>query len=51
MPDKDAFSIIPVLLKAAKTENIQAYRHDESFWLDVGKLPALSEAEAFLKRN
>lgn len=49
MPEEDAFSIIPVLLNAAKTENIQAYQHDESFWLDVGKLPALAEAEAFLK--
>jgi NDP-sugar pyrophosphorylase family protein len=50
MLDKDAFSIIPVLLKAAKTENIFSFQHDDSFWLDVGKLPALAEAEAFLKK-
>ncbi len=49
MLEEDAFSIIPVLLKAAKTENIFSYQHDDSFWLDVGKLPALAEAEAFLK--
>jgi NDP-sugar pyrophosphorylase family protein len=51
MLDEDAFSIIPVLLKAAKTENIFSYQHDDSFWLDVGKLPALPEAEAFLKKR
>ena len=51
MLEEDAFSIIPVLLKAAKTENIFSYQHDDSFWLDVGKLPALAKAEEFLKRQ
>jgi len=49
MLSEDAFSVIPVLLKAAKTENIFSFQHDDSFWLDVGKLPALEKAEAFLK--
>ena len=40
-----AFSIIPVYLKAAKKERVLAYPHNETIWLDVGKLPALKEAE------
>ena len=51
MLDEAAFSVIPVLLKAAETENIFSFQHDDSFWLDVGKLPALAEAEAFLKNK
>lgn len=51
MLKESTFSIIPVLLKAAETEDIFSFQHDDSFWLDVGKLPALAEAEAFLKNN
>lgn len=51
MPDEKVFSIIPILLEAAKQENITAYQHDEDFWLDVGKISALAEAEAYLKNK
>ncbi|NBC07890.1 MAG: nucleotidyltransferase family protein, partial [Bacteroidetes bacterium] len=49
MPEgQSVFSIIDVYLEAAKTELIYGYRHDDSFWLDVGKHPALTKAEQLL---
>lgn len=49
-PEEDVFSIIDVYLDAAKKEPIIAYPHDDTFWLDVGKLPALSRAEELVER-
>ena len=49
MPDgQSVFSIIDVYLEAAKTAAVYGYRHDGSFWLDVGKHPALARAEQLL---
>ena len=48
MPDKAVFSIIDVYLKAAQTETIQAFPHNNSIWLDVGKPHALEEATQLL---
>lgn len=49
MPEgQTVFSIIDVYLEAAKAEPIYGYRHDDSFWLDVGKHPALTKAEQLL---
>jgi NDP-sugar pyrophosphorylase family protein len=48
MPDKAVFSIIDVYLKAAQTEIIQAFPHNNSIWLDVGKPHALEEATQLL---
>lgn len=39
------FSIIDSYLRLAASERIQAYRHDEQWWLDVGKPEALPLAE------
>lgn len=47
---KKAFSIIPIYLKAAKKDKVMAYPHDETIWLDVGKLPALKEAETIVPK-
>lgn len=44
------FSIIPIYLKAAKKSRILAYPHDDTIWLDVGKLPALKEAETIIPK-
>jgi NDP-sugar pyrophosphorylase family protein len=45
---KAVFSIIDVYLEAAKTKRLYGYPHDNSLWLDVGKLPALEKAEQIL---
>ena len=50
MPDKAVFSIIDVYLEAARTEIIQAFPHNYSIWLDVGKPHALEEADQILPK-
>ena len=47
-PDEKVFSIIDVYLKAAKTNSILAYAHDDGQWLDVGKPEQLKLAEKFV---
>ncbi len=47
-PEEAVFSTIDLFLDAAKTETVLGYPHEEDAWLDVGKLPALTEAEALL---
>jgi len=47
-PQAAVFSTIDLFLEAAKKEPIIGYPHDKDAWLDVGKLPALAEAEALL---
>ena len=50
MPPRPVFSIIDVFLEAAKKRSIlMVYRHDDSLWLDVGKIAALEEAENLIK--
>ena len=44
-PQKEAFSIIDFYLEAAKNHFICGYFHDESIWLDVGKVESLATAE------
>ena len=48
--DETAFSTIPMYLAAAKDERVLAYPHDETIWLDVGKLSALEEAETIVPK-
>lgn len=48
MPPGPVFSIIDVFLEAAKSERLLAYRHDDSLWLDVGKVTALEKAESLI---
>lgn len=40
----DKFSIIEVYLKAMQTDVIYGYRHDEDYWIDVGKPASLNAA-------
>jgi len=47
-PEETVFSTIDWYLAAAAYEPIQAYEHDMDIWLDVGKLPAVQEAEGLL---
>lgn len=48
MPEEAVFSIIDVYLKAGQTEKIQGYPHSSGRWLDVGKIPAIAQAEQIL---
>lgn len=50
MPNESVFSIIEVYLEAAKENSIIAYPHDESIWLDVGKIPSLKKAEKIIDK-
>ncbi|NRB61850.1 MAG: nucleotidyltransferase family protein [Saprospiraceae bacterium] len=47
-PEKEIFSTIDLYLAAAKTERIVGINHDKDIWVDVGKLPAIQEAESVL---
>ncbi len=49
-PEEAVFSTIDLYLEAAKRGTVTGYPHDEDAWLDVGKWPALAEAEALLPR-
>ncbi len=48
--DKDVFSIIDVYLKAAASQKIVGYPHEDDIWMDVGKLENLEEASVLLKK-
>ncbi|MCL2414111.1 MAG: nucleotidyltransferase family protein [Bacteroidales bacterium] len=45
------FSIVETYLDLAKTFDICGFRHDESFWLDVGKPEQLEQAQDFFKSS
>lgn len=49
MPKKKVFSIIDVYLQAGRRYDIRAFRHDEGFWFDVGKVPELKRAAPYVK--
>jgi NDP-sugar pyrophosphorylase family protein len=50
MPDERVFSIIDVYLEAGKHKDIQAFRHDEGFWFDVGKIVELEKAAPYVRK-
>ena len=50
LPDEEVFSIIDVYLKAGKDHRIQAFPHDDGFWFDVGKIPELERAAAYVEQ-
>lgn len=50
MPEEEVFSIIDVYLEAGRSHNIRAFRHNEGFWFDVGKIPELEKAAPFVKK-
>lgn len=43
MPDEEVFSIIDLYLTISRKEKILAYRDDNSFWQDVGKIEDLNK--------
>jgi len=45
MPDGDIFSMIDLYLKVMKSKNICSYVDKDSFWMDVGNLESLKNAE------
>ena len=45
MPNEKVFSIIDVYLTAAKDSQIDGFLDNDSLWLDVGKIPALEQAQ------
>lgn len=47
-PQEAAFSIIDTYLTAARTDEIRAFRHDHTLWMDVGKPERLREASRLL---
>ena len=48
MPSELVFSIIDVYLNIAATNTIKGFHDQHSIWLDVGKIPALEQAEQIL---
>ena len=50
MPEDDVFSIIDVYLHAAATENIVAFPHDHTRWIDLGKKESLPLAGKILSQ-
>lgn len=49
MPEEDVFSIIDVYLTAGRTQAVLGYPHNEGFWFDVGKIPALEKAAPYVR--
>jgi NDP-sugar pyrophosphorylase family protein len=47
-PEGEAFSIIDTFLSIGPHEQLQAYYHNQTAWMDVGKPEALAQAEAWL---
>ncbi len=48
MPEEKVFSIINFYLSIASKEKITAFKHDETYWLDLGKVESLEKAEKLL---
>lgn len=47
-PSKKVFSIIHWYLELAKNHRFSGFNHSGTFWLDVGKVSALAEAEKYI---
>ncbi len=45
IPEGKVFSIINFYLSIASKEKIAAFNHDETYWLDLGKIESLKKAE------
>lgn len=46
--EKGVFSIMDVFLRLAGMHTIQTYRHDLDFWVDLGRVENLKEAEQYI---
>ncbi|MGB4205863.1 MAG: nucleotidyltransferase family protein [Bacteroidales bacterium] len=49
MPEKGAFSIIDVFIKASKSSVVAAYEHESDIWVDAGSIKNIEKAEQLLK--
>ncbi|MBI9036444.1 MAG: nucleotidyltransferase family protein [Bacteroidales bacterium] len=49
MHDEGTFSIIDLYLKLVHQSKIQAFTHDDSFWMDIGRVSHLNELEKLLE--
>ena len=49
MADDGKFSIINTYLRLAESESIMGYRHDSSYWFDIGRPDQLAEAAKILQ--
>jgi len=49
MPEKNVFSIIDVLIRAAATEKVLAFEHSNEIWVDAGNVKNFEKAEQLLK--
>jgi NDP-sugar pyrophosphorylase family protein len=51
LPEQEVFSVTDTYLELAVDHTISAFRHDESFWMDVGRKESLIQAEKFLRHT
>jgi NDP-sugar pyrophosphorylase family protein len=51
MPSQPVFSLPSCYLSLAAAHTIMAFRHDQSFWLDIGKPDALAQADRLLENS
>ena len=51
MTETGKFSMIDVYLRLSATHAVMAYRHNEDYWTDVGKIEQLRTAEEKFKAN
>lgn len=49
-PDKNVFSLVELYLTAAKKEKIISFVHTQDYWIDLGKIHHLAEAEKVLEK-
>ena len=47
--EKGVFSIMDTYLRLAKNHSILTWRHDPDFWMDLGRIENLKEAEKYLE--
>ena len=51
MTETGKFSMIDVYLRLSVTNRVSAYKHNEDFWMDVGKIEELKAAEEIIRVN
>lgn len=49
-PDDQVFSLVELYLRAGVTGKVFGYPHDESIWMDAGKIQDLAQAEEMAKK-
>lgn len=49
-PEAQIFSLVELYLRAGATGRVFGYRHDDSLWMDAGKIENLSQAEEMARK-